>query len=189
MKNSIDIPKYLSQEEVKKFLSQITDSRDRALFGLIYHYGLRVTEATLLTINDANLQKHKIFVRRLKGGVSGEKPLWRHTAKLLRAYLRERIPKGTALFTGREGPIKKRRIEQLFQIYAKKANLNNRYTVHSLRHSIAVHLLDAGQPLELVQDHLGHRYITNTQVYARISNPRRDAFFHEVEYHPAVVRV
>jgi len=184
-----DIPKYMTQEEVKKFLSQITDPRDRALFGLIYHYGLRVTESTLLTINDANLQKHKIFVRRLKGGVSGEKPLWRHTAKLLRAYLRERIPKGTALFTGREGPIKKRRIEQLFQIYAKKANLNNRYTVHSLRHSIAVHLLDAGQPLELVQDHLGHRYITNTQVYARISNPRRDAFFHEVEYHPAVVRV
>ena len=100
----------MTQEEVKKFLSQITDSRDKALFGLIYHYGLRVTESTLLTINDVNLQKHKIFVRRLKGGVSGEKPLWRHTAKLLRAYLRERIPKGPALLTGREGPMKKRRI-------------------------------------------------------------------------------
>src|SRR3989337_3813808 len=95
-----DIPKYMTQEEVKKFLSQISDPRDRALFGLIYHYGLRVTESTLLTINDANLQKHKIFVRRLKGGVYGEKPLWRHSAKLLRLYLRERIPKGLALFTG-----------------------------------------------------------------------------------------
>src|SRR3990170_7858400 len=115
MRTLQDLPKYMTQEEVKKFLSQISDPRDRALFGLIYNYGLRVTGATLLTINDANLQKHKIFIRRLKGGVSGEKPLWRHTAKLLRAYLRERIPKGTALFTGREGPIKKRRIEQLFQ--------------------------------------------------------------------------
>src|SRR3972149_12264130 len=189
MNSLTDLPQYMTQEEVKKFLSQISNPRDRALFGLIYHYGLRVTESTLLTINDINLQKHKIFVGRLKGGVSGEKPLWRHTAKLLRAYLRERIPKGLSMFTGREGPMKKRRIEQLFQIYAKMANIKNGYTVHSLRHSIAVHLLDAGQPLELVQDHLGHRYITNTQVYARISNPRRDAFFHEVEYHPAVVRV
>lgn len=189
MKNSIDIPKYLSQEEVKKFFSQISDPRDRALFGLIYHYGLRVTEATMLTINDTNLQKNKIYIRRLKGGVSGEKPLLRNTAKLLRVYLRDRIHKGPALFTGRQGPIKKRRIEQLFQFYTKKANIKNGYSVHSLRHSIAVHLLDAGQPLELVQDHLGHRYITNTQVYARISNPRRDTFFHEVEYHPAVVRI
>ena len=189
MKADRQLPKYMTQEEVKKFLSQITNARDKALFSLIYHYGLRVSEATLLTINDVNLHKQKIYIRRLKGGISGEKPLWRHTAKLLRAYLRERIPKGLALFTGREGPLKKRRIEQLFKLYAKKANISNEYTVHSLRHSIAVHLLDAGQPLELVQDHLGHRYITNTQIYARISNPRREMFFHEVEYHPAVVRV
>ncbi len=189
MKDIADIPKYLTQEDVKKFFSQISDPRDRALFGLIYHYGLRVTEATMLTINDANLQKNKIYIRRLKGGISGEKPLLRNTAKLLRTYLRDRLHKGPALFTGRQGPMKKRRIEQLFQYYAEKAKLNNGYTVHSLRHSIAVHLLDAGQPLELVQDHLGHRYITNTQVYARISNPRRDTFFHEVAYHPAVVRI
>lgn len=179
----------MSQEEVKKYFFQISNYRDRALFGLIYYYGLRVTEATMLTINDADIQKNKIFIRQFKGGIPGEKPLLRQASKLLRGYLRVRISKGPALFTGRQGPMKKRRIEQLFQYYAEKAKLNDRYTVHSLRHSIAVHLLDAGQPLELVQDHLGHRYITNTQVYPRISNPRRDTFFHEVEYHPAVVRL
>lgn len=182
------LPKYLSQEEVKKFFGQIKDKRDLALFALIYHYGLRVSEAAQTLLKDLDLQRNKIFIRRVKGSVAGEKPLWRDTRKLLRAYLKKRIPKGQALFTGREGPLKKRRIEQLFKGYLKKAKLNNNYTVHSLRHSIAVHILDAGQPLEFVQDHLGHKNIQNTQIYAKISNPRRQEIFNELEYHPAVVR-
>ena len=55
---------------------------------MIYHYGLRVDEATMLTIEDVDLKNHRIKIRRLKNGLGGEKPLWRHTAKLLRSYLR-----------------------------------------------------------------------------------------------------
>lgn len=188
MQIAVDTPKYLTQEEVKKLFDPITSPRDRALFALIYYYGLRVSEAVSLTLHDVDFKRNKIIIRRLKGGVSGEMPLWRHTAEIMRAYLRSRIPKGSAVFTGRQGPLTRRRVGQLFQYYARRADLKG-YKVHSLRHSIAVHLLDAGQPLELISDHLGHKKLANTQIYARISNPRRDRFFQEVEYHPAVVRV
>lgn len=186
--NSKALPKYLSQAELKKFFSILDSPRDKALFVLIYHYGLRESEALWLTVNDIDLKRNRILIKRLKNGVAGERPLWRDTAKTVKAYLKVRIPKGTPLFTGRQGPLTSRRVRQLFASYAKKANLPKNYSVHSLRHSIAVHLLDAGQPIEMVQDHLGHRNITNTAIYARISNVKREAMFHDVERNPAVVR-
>ncbi len=183
------IPKYMTQEEVSKFFDLVKNKRDRALFAVIYHYGLRVNEACRMQLNDLDLGRGKIFIHRSKGSISGEKPLWRDTKKVLRAYLKARIPKGQAFFTGREGPLLKRRVQQLFNHYLHKAKLEHNFSVHALRHSIAVHLLDAGQPLEFVQDHLGHKNIQNTQIYAQISNPRRQEVFNQLEYHPAVVRL
>jgi hypothetical protein len=80
-------------------------------------------------------------------GISGEKPLWRHTAHLL-----GRLDPGAGcgpspyLFTGREGPLKKRWVQRLFERYAEQAEIRGR-SVHCLRHSIAVHLLEAGRGL------------------------------------------
>lgn len=96
------------------FFDVIKSVRDRALFGVIYHYGLRVDEATQLTIDDVDLKNHRIRIRRLKNGLGGEKPLWRHTAKLLHAYMRVRKDAGPYLFTGREGPLKKRFSKRFF---------------------------------------------------------------------------
>jgi integrase len=143
------LPKYLTQDEIRRFFDAINSVRDRALFGVIYHYGLRADEATQLTIDDIDLKNHRIRIRRLKNGVGGEKPLWRHTAKLLRAYIRVRKDAGPYLFTGREGPLKKRMVQLLFADYAQKAGIAGR-SVHALRHSIAVHLLEAGRGIEYV---------------------------------------
>src|SRR5215216_4296758 len=182
------LPKYLTQDEVTRFFDTITLPRDRALFALIYHYGLRVDEATQLTVDDINLKEHRIRIRRLKNGVGGEKPLWRHTAKPLRAYLRVRSDAGPYLFTGREGPLKKRMVQKLFADYARTAGIKER-SVHALRHSIAVHLLEAGRGIEYVADHLGHKNIQNTRIYAQITNPLREQVFRELERHPKIVRL
>ena len=77
------------------------------------------------------------------------------------------------LFTGRKGDLRENRIRQLFHYYAKKARLNG-YSVHSLRHSRAVHLIEDGAGIEYVQDLLGHKNIQNTMVYARAMDPRRE---------------
>jgi integrase/recombinase XerD len=182
------LPKYLPQPELAQLFNAIRSPRDRALFGLIYHYGLRVDEATLLTLGDIDLKNHRIRLHRLKNGLGGERPLWRHTAKLLRAYLRVRRDAGTYLFTGREGPLKKRQIQNLFRHYVRQAGLHD-YSIHALRHSIAVHLLDAGRGIEYVADHLGHRNIQNTRIYAQISSQLREQTFRDLERHPKIVRL
>ncbi len=120
-------------------------------------------------------------------GLGGEKPLWRHTATLLRRYLRERRDVGPYLFTGRKGPLQKRQVQQLFTDYSKAAGIKAR-SVHALRHSMAVHLLEAGRGIEYVADHLGHKNIQNTRIYAQITHPLREQVFRELEQHPKIVR-
>src|SRR5438270_4181390 len=147
------LPKYLTKDELQRFFKVITSPRDRAMFALIYHYGLRVDEAATLTVEDIDLKTLRIRIRRLKNGIGGEKPLWRHTAKLLRAYLRVRRNVTPYFFTGRQGAMQKRMMQYLFARYAEAAGINTR-NIHTLRHSIAVHLLEAGRGIEYVADHL-----------------------------------
>jgi integrase len=138
--------------------------------------------------HDVNFTNHRITIRRLKNGLGGEKPLWRHTAKLIRSYLRERRDVGPYLFTGRKGPLQKRQVQQLFTEYAEAAGIKER-SIHALRHSMAVHLLEAGRGIEYVADHLGHKNIQNTRIYAQITNPLREQVFRELEQHPKIVRL
>jgi integrase len=78
--------------------------------------------------------------------------------------------------------LSKRWIQALFARYATLANLPpNRRHVHSLRHSCATHLLDAGEPIDFVQDHLGHRNIESSLVYARVSDRRRSKAISRLE--------
>jgi integrase/recombinase XerD len=183
-----DLPKYLTQDELRRFFNVIGSPRDRALFAMIYHYGLRVDEAVALTVDDLDLKNQRVRIRRLKNGIGGEKPIWRHTAKVLRAYLRVRRDVTPYLFTGREGALKKRQVQNLFTEYAQRAGITGQ-SIHALRHSIAVHLLEAGRGIEYVADHLGHRNIQNTRIYAQITNPLREQVFRELEQHPKIVRV
>jgi len=71
----VALPRYLTQEEITRLFAVISSPRDRALFALIYHYGLRVEEATLLSLESVDLKNLHIRIQRLKNGVSSQKPL------------------------------------------------------------------------------------------------------------------
>ncbi len=182
-------PRFLSQDEVVAFFAVIGAARDRALFGLIYHYGLRVSEATRLRVKDVDLASGRILIRRAKHGIWSIRPIFASTRALLSAYLPElqqRDPEA-ALFPGRTGSLQKRRIQQLFSRYAHAAGLPSEASCHSLRHAIATHLLDAGESLEFVKEHLGHQKIENTALYARVSSPARERAFARLEKSSAIV--
>jgi integrase/recombinase XerD len=182
------LPRYLTQFEVRAFFQAITEPRDRALFALIYHYGLRVGEVALLQRGDVDLDRARIVVKRLKGGAWAERPLFGSTAKLLVEFLNSsRGRPEDPFFPGRDGPLRKRQIQSLFNRYRDRAHLPGRYTCHCLRHSIATHLLDAGVSLEFVQDHLGHQSIRSTSIYARITDRHRAALFEQLERSPWIV--
>jgi integrase len=118
----------------------------------------------------------------VKNGYSGEKPLFRALVPILKRYLRTRSDDNAALFVGRQGRLSKRWVQALFTRYATLANLppNHRH-VHTMRHSMATHPVDAGEGIDFVQDHLGHRTIESTLVYARISDRRRDRAIRRLE--------
>ncbi|HET7436880.1 MAG TPA: tyrosine-type recombinase/integrase [Thermoanaerobaculia bacterium] len=172
---------YLTKDEVEQVFRTISpdNTRDQLMFDLIYRHGLRRREATLLRLEDV-LPEDRIWIPRLKGAVPGTYSLHPVTRKLLRRYLQEerRFDGCRFLLRGlrhRPNPLSVALIYQLFRHYATRAGISeDRRHVHVLRHSVAVHMMNAGFDAADVQDWLGHRSITSTLVYARITNKRRD---------------
>ena len=176
------LPSYLTQQQVRQFFAAVINLRDRALFSLAYAYGLRVGEVVLLNRDCIDLERARIRIKRLKGGLSGERPIFRNLLPLLRQYLESRTDDVDALFVGLRGRLKKRRIQELFRIYATRADLpSDRRHVHVLRHSAAVHVLDAGEDIDFARDLLGHRSIQSTMTYAQISDARRNRKMRRLE--------
>lgn len=182
------LPRYLTQADVQAFFAAITDSRDRVLFALMYLYGLRVSEVALLERRDVDLRRGRIVVKRVKRGYWTERPLFSAAARLLADYLAQSTgPDDAPLFPGKHGPLQKRQTQALFVRYRSAAGLPSTFGCHSLRHSIATHLLDAGATLEFVQDHLGHKSIRSTSIYARVTDHHRAAVFQRLEGSPWIV--
>jgi len=182
------LPRYLTQTDVSAFFAAINDLRDRTLFSLAYLYGLRVSEISLLERSDIDFARRRIVVRRVKNGVWTERPLFRTAERLLYEYLSGAVSSDVkSLFHGRNGPLQKRQIQDLFVRYRDAAGLPPHVGCHSLRHSIATHLLDAGVSLEFVQDHLGHKNIRSTSVYAKVTDQHRTAVFERLETSPWIV--
>jgi len=184
--------KYLTQEQMRTLFSVITTKRDLAIFATIYYFGLRVKELTLIRLDDLDLNRNRIYIRRVQGGISEHKPLtglFSDVRRLLKDYIENhRIPNSPFLFTGREGGLKESRIRGLFYHYAKQANLNG-FSVRSLRHSIAAHLLEAGGGIEYVRGHLGRRSIQNGFVFAQMNHKRQQEVTEELQYSPRIARL
>jgi site-specific recombinase XerD len=175
---------YLTKEEVERLFAAIPaeNARDRLLFDVIYRYGLRRTEAA--RIRREHLKDGRIWITRLKGGISGEYPIHPTTRRLLWTYLAELADDWRPyLFVSRQSdiwPISDSTIYALFRRYAEAAELAlDRRHPHVLRHSIAVHLMNAGWDASDVQDWLGHRDIASTMIYAAVTNKRREAKYEE----------
>jgi integrase len=178
--------KYLTPAEITKLFSKIESERDKALFGMMYYYGLRCSEASRLTLKDLRVEDMRIFIQASKNGISGEYALSKEARKLILPYLKERLKSKShseALFLSKKatlesGHLDPSQINRLYKQYAKEAKIpEGKRHPHTLRHSIAVHMADSGVPVEHVQIHLRHRKIDSTMVYFEITSKRR----HEIQ--------
>ena len=168
---------FLTQDEVRRLFAVITSKRDRALFQLAYHHGLRASEVSLLQRADVHEKEGRIYIPRVKGSIAKTYPLQPEDLRLVRAYLRTREDNSPYLFISTRGiPLERRSYWDLMQKYGKQAALPTaKRHFHALRHAIAVHLLDAGADVAFVQDRLGHANIQNTIIYMRYTTVTRDA--------------
>jgi len=183
LKQPDPLPRGLKSEEVQRLFAVIDDPRDRAIFSLMLRCGLRVREVTRLEIQDVDLAGQQLLIRQSKNQCDRLVYVALDALQNLEAYLTRRgraecaklflVPGGR----GRGQGISVRGIQKRLEHYAAQAGLED-VTCHRLRHTFAGQLLDNGAEITTVQALLGHRQVTTTQRYTRVSNPKvRDDYF------------
>src|SRR5436305_6264444 len=146
------LPVVPSADEVVRFLAAIPSLKSRTALTTVYAAGLRVSEVVLLKIADIDSQRMVIRVEQGKGGKDRYVMLSPQLLKILRTYWRLARPKRW-LFPGREAgePVSVATLQEACRVAARRAELSKPVTVHTLRHSFATHLLEAGTDLRHIQ--------------------------------------
>ena len=172
------LPVILSREEVRQILSRVRLPRYRVCLTTSYSCGLRLQEGTNLRVADIDSARQMIHVRHGKGAKDRYVPLPERTLALLRHYwVTHRNPLLLFPAEGRDHgdlaqatePMSKSSVQQAFRAALKDSRLNKRASVHTLRHSWATHLLEAGVNLRLIQEWLGHSSPATTSVYTHLT--------------------
>lgn len=168
------LPVVLSPEEVQRLIAGAKNLYHRTLLLTLYGAGLRRSEVAHLKVRDIDSQRMLLRVDQGKGGRDREVPLSPTLLAALREYSRWMRPQ-TYLFPGtRDGwradrPITTKPIWDAVRLAAQRAKIDKRVTPHTLRHSYATHLLEAGADLRTIQLLLGHADLSHTTVYLHLS--------------------
>jgi integrase/recombinase XerD len=175
------LPRAISPKDVRKLLSVIHHTRDRALILLLLRTGIRIGEALGLTLNDLDLRERKVHLYQGEKNSQGRVVYFSDDALFaLKRWLKRRDPEKQFLFYGQENrPLCYSAALSRFHKYLTRAKLTEKgYTVHCLRHTMASELLNAGMRLEVLQQLLGHQDIEVTRRYARLTDStRREEYF------------
>jgi integrase/recombinase XerD len=167
------LPAVLSPEEVSRLIQAAAPGRDRVLLQVAYGCGLRISELLALKVGDIDSARMVLHVRQGKGHKDRLVPLSLRLLEELRAYWRLSRPT-TWLFPGKKAdqPISCGNVQRRIRCIAGRAGLSKRCSMHTLRHSYATHLLEAGVDLLTLKALLGHRSLETTAHYLHISTQR-----------------
>jgi len=174
------LPRLLRVEDIVRLLDSIpiddaAGVRDRAMFEVLYGGGLRVSELVGLNLDDLDTDQELVRVRG-KGRRERLSPVGRMAMFWVTQWLTHRRPKAAgepAVFLNRFGTrLTSRSVGRLLEGHLVGLGLDPAASPHTLRHSFATHLLDRGADLRSVQELLGHRSLTTTQIYTHVTKER-----------------
>ena len=185
--------KFLNGEQVDRLLNaptigsdkqslslRLMSLRDKAILEVLFSTGLRVSELTSLNIEKIDFDRREFGITG-KGGRARVVFLSSRSSDYLKRYLNERKDHFKPLFIRHKGKIyptvedekmrlTPRSIERLLKKYVRKVKLPIEATPHTIRHSFASDLLNAGADLRSIQEMLGHKNISTTQIYTHVTN-------------------
>jgi len=154
---------------VGRIIDVTNNIKHKTILSVIYGCGLRISECINLKVEDIDSSNMRVWMRNAKGKKDRITLLSPSLLEQLRAYYKLYRPKEW-LFEGVNGkPYSVSSIRQTFNRSRKKAGVNIPATVHTLRHSFATHLLDAGTNLRYIQKLLGHNSSKTTEIYTHVS--------------------
>lgn len=171
------IPDILSVKEICELLSQpntntFKGSRDRAMIQLIYSTGLRVSQMLELNIGDLNMDSNLIYLKGKSNlrAISLDESETKGIYEYIRKYKTE-LPDDNPLFTNLQGGrLTRQGFWKILRQYSKKMGIDKNITPHTLRHSFAIHKLEAGVDIRQLQEMLGHSELPITASYLNYRN-------------------
>jgi integrase len=185
------LPVVLSRAEVRHFLSCVKVNRYKIIFTLLYHCGLRISEALKLRPSDIDGDRLVVRVREGKGGKPREVPLSPDMLRRLRryyAYHKNRhwlfpavgrgwkgncVSLAEAMYVSKK-PLSSSAVQLAIQSARASSGINKPFSCHSLRHSFATHLLESGVSIRQVSRYLGHASLKATLVYLHVTEISED---------------
>lgn len=187
------LPVVLSLSQVEKILAQPSGQesaalRDKAILELMYASGMRISELVGLDLDDVDSETGSV---RCMGKGSKERfvPVGSYAVAAVVNYVEKGRPKlakkrrPTALFLNARGQrLTRQGCWKIFKQYVAKTGIKKKVSPHSLRHSFATHMLEAGADLRAIQEMLGHAFISTTQIYTKLT--RQDLKEIYMETHP-----
>lgn len=181
LEDSRNQPDWLTRSEIRRLYEAISDdvlgTRDRAMLAVYYGCGLRLSEGAALTLSDVIADRKLLYVRKGKGYKERYVPVAGRSYKAIQLYIEEGRPQlvqgpTDRLFIGAGSgkPLDKQSLYVRIKRLVSVAGLTKRVGTHTLRHSIATHLLQSGMKLERIAEFLGHSSLDSTQVYTHLVN-------------------
>jgi len=170
------LPRAISPDDIRKILGTIKKVRDRALILVLLRTGMRIGELLRLNIRDLDVRERKIHIYEGEKNCLGRVVYLSDDALMaLGLWLKKRDKTKEHLFYGLRSKMCYTSARNIFTQYLRETGLQHKgYTIHSLRHTFASELLNAGMRLECLQLRLGHRDIEMTRRYARLTDKSRE---------------
>jgi len=171
------LPVVLSVEEVSSILSLVHRPRYRVCLTIIYTCGLRLLEGVRLQVKEIDGQRKMLHIRHAKGNKERYVPIPKASLEMLRWYWKTHRNQ-TWLFPApkarKSKPMHESGVQRAFREAVKESDVRKKATTHTLRHSYATHLLEAGVSLRIIQGYLGHASPTTTAIYTHLTSKTKE---------------
>ncbi len=177
------LPDVLSIDEVHKLIAAVRQARNRAYFWTVYTLALRMSEGLSLQVGDVDAERMLVHVHRGKGAKDRFVTLPQSTLYVLRSYwsthrnpdwLFPQIGRSKNVGPTATRPMDPTTVQGCMKSVVEELGFTKQVSIHTLRHSIATHLFEAGVSLRWIQKFLGHKNLQTTLVYLHLTDPKEE---------------
>lgn len=164
------VPVVLTKEELNSLFEVINNIQHKLILKIYYSSGLRLSEAINLRKKDVEFNENVLWVREGKGGKDRMTIISDSLSLELKDFCKFKKDNDFLFVNKRGEPLSQRSVQLIIEKAKKKAGISKDVHIHTLRHSFATHLLEAGVDIRKIQKLLGHADISTTSIYAHVSN-------------------